>query len=292
MINGIIPLEFLIIGSQKSGTSFVREVLMSHPDVYMPNGKKEMHYFDRDLSRVDEYMRAYDCAPSGSVKGEKTPAYMHMSDKRIKLVKSFFPDTKLVLILRNPVERAWSQARMEVSKWNKVDLSSKHVPMLLWNVADIRNKYRSDYFRAIKKWYKHFPPEQVLVLFYDDLERDSHAFIKQIYNHIGVLPHYPKILEERVFQGKPYSMPSLVKYYLHRTNRCNIDGLKSYGFGVPEAWFDDNDYRRPGSLGVFCMGLIDILSSVRNFLYKTYKYAQEIWHFHKMKKVFGVSNKI
>ena len=282
--NAELQLDFIVIGAQKSGTSFIREVLMAHGEVFFPTEKKEMHYFDRDLSRKEEYFSFFNGVDEGFLKGEKTPAYMHMSERRILQVKRLFPNAKLILILRNPVERAWSQARMEVSNWNTKELANHHIFRLLWNISDIRNKKRSNYADALALWLKYFDRDKIHVSYYDDLQSNAKTFMEDLYRFLGIENRYPNVLLKKVFAGREYQMPRVVGYYLSSINKKNISGLSALGFDVPSNWHLE-EVAEPHFFERILMFGIHGLSVFRNILYLVYKYSQEQWHFYKMRRL-------
>ncbi|HKL88221.1 MAG TPA: sulfotransferase domain-containing protein [Salinibacter sp.] len=113
-----MPLpDFLIIGAQKAGTTWLRAMLRRHPDVYMPD--RELHFFNKDRTYqrgLDWYSRQFRGAKNGHLIGEKTPNYLwtnvpasgsDASDTHRRIAESL-PDVKLLAILRNPVDRAVS----------------------------------------------------------------------------------------------------------------------------------------------------------------------------------------
>jgi len=123
---------FVIVGAQKAGTRFLQEHLEGHPNIRFgkPLGKKrgcwklrnEIHYFDRHHDRGLEWYRSHFLkAPlevlrnEGILFGEKTPCYL-CEPKTPERMHRALPDVKLLVLLRNPVSRAYSQYRMTVRK--------------------------------------------------------------------------------------------------------------------------------------------------------------------------------
>lgn len=98
---------FVIAGAQKSGTSSLSATLRRHPDVFMAT-PKELHFFDRHFDRgVGWYEEQFMAARQHQQRGEATPSYLYHAEARARLVETL-PDTKLVVILRDPVKRAYS----------------------------------------------------------------------------------------------------------------------------------------------------------------------------------------
>lgn len=116
MAQGEAPLDFLIAGVQKSGTTALWHYLRQHPAIALPD-KKEVHFFDND--RLDwrtppyrELHRKIASRPGTRVRGEATPAYIFWPGS-LERIASYNPDIKLIVCLREPISRAYSHWRMQ-----------------------------------------------------------------------------------------------------------------------------------------------------------------------------------
>jgi hypothetical protein len=119
-----VPPDFVIVGAMKSGTSSLWRYLADHPRV-ASGPTKELHFFDSHYGRgLDWYRRQFSPAP-GKLTGEATPAYLRTPAAIDRLGRDL-PDTKLIAILRHPVERAYSHFNMirswgtERREWDEV----------------------------------------------------------------------------------------------------------------------------------------------------------------------------
>jgi hypothetical protein len=114
----VLP-DFVIIGAQKSGTSFLYDLLTQHPYVKRA-ALKELHYFDRHFDRGIEWYRSQFPLPRWkeerkSITGEATPNYLfhpHAARRMAEVV----PQARLIVLLRNPVDRAYSNYYKEVKR--------------------------------------------------------------------------------------------------------------------------------------------------------------------------------
>jgi hypothetical protein len=110
--------DFLVIGAQKAGTTWLHRNLQAHPGIWMP--KREVHYFDRKIKddSFDDgwYASLFEPAEEGKTVGEYTPSYSVIDRDMVARVHELMPEAKIVLMMRNPIERAWSQAVMMRSK--------------------------------------------------------------------------------------------------------------------------------------------------------------------------------
>jgi len=121
-------VDFLIAGVQKAATTALYTFLREHPSIHMPD-TKELHFFDNEKvnwERPDytQYLEHFTTAKPGQICGEATPIYTYWTPA-MERIRSFNPTMKLVIVLRDPVARAFSQWRMEVLRGaDTLDFSS------------------------------------------------------------------------------------------------------------------------------------------------------------------------
>ena len=178
-------IDFIGIGAQKSATSWIAKCLSVHPEVFVADCK-ETHFFsdDEKYSRgLDHYHEYFINSNSTQFVGEYSTSYLAscQAAERIKLYSS---NIKLIVCLRNPVDRAFSHyLHLTFKSENKiVDSSSlrdaiKTQPDIIEN--GMYGKYLSHYFKL-------FPANNILVLLYEDIQKDPRDFIKRVYDFIGV----------------------------------------------------------------------------------------------------------
>lgn len=115
-------VDFLGIGSQKCGTTWLHSQMSCHPQIAFPQGK-EFHHWDADQN-PDAHRWASALQPSSRstpdgrrvVTGEITPAYAILPLQHIRAIRDRCPDIRIFITLRNPVERAWSAALMTLAR--------------------------------------------------------------------------------------------------------------------------------------------------------------------------------
>ena len=100
--------DLLVLGTQKGGTSSLRRLLLDHPQLFMA-ATKEVHFFSKNWDRsIDWYARHFSNAPEGVYCGESTPFYLFHQEAPQR-IHNLIPQVKLIVLLRDPVERALSQ---------------------------------------------------------------------------------------------------------------------------------------------------------------------------------------
>lgn len=126
--------------------------------------------------------------PSGAkAAGECTPAYSVMSEEALQLLQNLSPNLRIVYLLRNPVHRDWSHAAKLLRNRRggpSIDAAPDRSVRRALRVAARSGK--SDYLGTLRRWQRHFPPEQMLVGFFDELERNPHALLARILQFLGV----------------------------------------------------------------------------------------------------------
>lgn len=276
---------FIMIGAQKSATTYLRQLLLDHPEVYMPEAPRELHFFDRSIINVDEYLGYFNTADAlkAKVRGEKTPSYMHMGTKRIRLAKQIMgEEAKLILLLRNPVMRAWSHSRMEVQGFHKrKELTRKDYFKLIPKLMSPRNKWRTDYHAALMRWKKEYGDHQIFVAFYDEVKTNPQLLFDKVCDFLDVQKiENPSNIKTKVLVSKTQELPNIIAWYLYQKYKPMMEKLKSEGLDVPENWHQYTNIqpslikRMLVSTGMFVVGLISTL------LYLPYFYAKEIYQLY------------
>lgn len=195
-------LDFIIIGAQKAGTTSLFKYMAPHPQIYMPP-EKECPYFNDDerISRGWEwYVREFfDEAPEDTLWGKATPHYM--GDFRVPgRIKAHSPSIKLIALLRNPIERAYSHYMMNVRRSREARSFEDAVLQLLRDTAldEAReqptetNSYliKGEYGRLLALYYELFPADQILTVFTEELESLPEVVLHRAFSFLAVEPDF------------------------------------------------------------------------------------------------------
>ncbi|MDB4196977.1 sulfotransferase [Ascidiaceihabitans sp.] len=194
-------LDFLIIGAQKSGTTTLWKLLDEHPGVYVPPGK-ELAFFNKDPYKPEAYSmfikEHFSRAGGHQVIGKATPHYLSDPMTASRIIEKL-PDCKLIVILRDPVDRALSHFRMSVRReletrsFEEMVTEELH-PEALKNARSMRADEISEnhtylawgeYGRLLNAYRFYYENGQLLVLFTADLEKNPDATMKKILDFIG-----------------------------------------------------------------------------------------------------------
>ena len=191
-INRNEALDFIVIGVQKGGTSSMIAYLNQHPDVYIyPN---EIHFFDKYYDKgIQWYEKHFESKKR--IKGEKTPIYCY-DKKSIDRIHSHYPNVKLIMLLREPIQRAYSQ-------WNMCQARKTHplknVPFKKVIQNDLTKKdlviretdilQRGYYDDQIEYILSKFDRKNLYIGISEEIKANKNAEYAKIFNFLGV--HLP-----------------------------------------------------------------------------------------------------
>ncbi|MGH7896506.1 MAG: sulfotransferase domain-containing protein [Candidatus Binatia bacterium] len=191
--------NFLIIGAQKSGTTWLGDMLREHPEVFV--APREIHFFDKGYNYargLEWYGRHFAAAQNAKAIGEKTPDYFWPNGKPTdghlpevhRLLHAALPDARLIVILRDPVERAVSAARhLIMDGW-----VSPLVALDDLLVGRARSRAEEHgvidygyYARHLEAYLALFPRDRILVLIYEeDVIADPRSGLGKACEFLGV----------------------------------------------------------------------------------------------------------
>ncbi|WP_349343070.1 sulfotransferase [Marinobacter sp. MMG032] len=175
--------EFIGVGVQRGGTSWLYECLKEHPQTYIPT--KEVHFFDEKYDLGSDWYRQLFTQPDAElVPGEYTPDYI-ASKVTIERIYKFNPNVKLILILREPLSRAHSAYKLYQSYGRFKDLD--------FNAAVEKDPWiikQSLYSEQIGHLFSLFPKSNVHIDFYEKIEENPRQFFKDVCEFIGIDGEY------------------------------------------------------------------------------------------------------
>lgn len=214
-----MKVDFLLAGTQKGGTTTLDAYLRNHPEICMAK-KKEVHFFDNDSffkAAPPDYEHYHSNFPSDSrqknvLHGESTPIYMYWREAP-RRIHDYNPAIKLIISLRNPIDRAYSHWNMECGRnadtVSFLDaLHSESTRCLTASPSQHRVFSYADrgrYISQLERIYRYFPSEQVLLLRSDELYTKPDCLLKQIYDFLGIQEYHSK--ESLHLHARPYQSP-------------------------------------------------------------------------------------
>ena len=174
----MLPI-FVIIGAQKAGTTTLCAALNEHPQIYTAPEKEVYYFTDPNYAKgLDWYRQQFPGVGAETAIGEASPRYMVKPDVPGR-IRAEFPEMKLIAVLRNPVERAYSEYW-----YNRVRL--QETASFEGAIAEGRCLKRGNYADQIGNVLESFPSEQLLVVLLDDLKRDALGVYESCCEFLGV----------------------------------------------------------------------------------------------------------
>ena len=192
-------VDFVIGGTQKGGTTALYRYLRAHPDICMTRDQ-EGHFFDREWhfqsTTVDysKYHRLFDACPDRKLWGDKTPTYMYWYGAP-KRIWQYNPKMKWILLLRNPIERAYSHWNMAVRRGMDANIdfidAIRNEPLQARNalpLQDLRHSFvdRGFYSDQLRRVWFFFPKEQTLILKWEAFKANQNESLEDICRFLGV----------------------------------------------------------------------------------------------------------
>lgn len=219
----ILP-SFIIIGAQRCGTTSLYDYLSNHPQI-IPSPVKELFYFDDYYTRPINWYKSFFPTEKQKEKlerdliarvitGEASPSYF-FHPYAARRIKETLPQVKLILVLRDPIERAYSHYN-HIRRLNREPLSfeealAKEVERITPDIeklakdefykADQRRDYsyltRGYYAKQLTEWYKYFPKEQLLVVQSEEFYRETPRVYNEIVEYLGLNSYTLPVFEAK-----------------------------------------------------------------------------------------------
>ena len=200
--------NFLIIGAPRTGTTWLYECLKEHPQVFMPE-QKELDFFSKEFGKGLSFYENYfinseDC----NAIGEASPSYLGHEQSPARIAK-YIPKAKLIVILRDPIDRAFSHYTIfkRFHKEKNFEEAIKNRPGLLTNGL---------YHKLLMEYLKYFDEKSVLVLLYEDINKNELAFLEKIYLFLNIEKSFvpTKIKQPTNLTIFPLAQNYLYKFHL------------------------------------------------------------------------------
>jgi Sulfotransferase family len=212
---GRSPPTFLGIGSMRCGSTWLYDVLKCHPEICVSEDKEVDFFFLPRMQRHDfEWYEALFETENGSelkpVRGEISPRYARLKTWQVNRIAKLLPDLRIILTLRHPIERVWSQTLYDFGRLQGRDIRRVGSTEFLRQLERARSRLSADYFRTVKIWSNAFGREALHIDFFDRLRDHPDDYINDVLRHIGAST--PWALPERFIKTKVWATNSLVKH--------------------------------------------------------------------------------
>lgn len=177
--------DFLVIGAQKAGTTWLYANLKKHNELFLSE-KKEIHYFDWNFHRSLRWYLNHFNGAGQKIKGEITPAYSTLDTLRIKHIHKCNPELKIIFIVRNPIERSWSHALNNYCVGMNIPYEKLTNDDFKWHFNSYASLIRSDYAMTVKNWQEVFSKTQFHLCYYEDIKAQPEKLLNECFSFLNV----------------------------------------------------------------------------------------------------------
>jgi hypothetical protein len=205
--------DFLIVGPHRCGTSWLHSNIILHPQIFCPK-QKELHFFcehkhlrHRKCSASDDlsgYLSLFQPTPKEylkeakniwqqyqelywpKMKGEATACYATLGRETIEKIVTLNPNIKIILMIRDPVERAWSHVKLflvRIQKKKLTDVSEEELDKLVFSQFIINGGY---YTKMIENWKLYVKEKNFLIEFFDNIQSCPEELLLRVFSFLGV----------------------------------------------------------------------------------------------------------
>lgn len=194
----IIPKFFICPGAQKSGTTSLHDLLCQHPQITLPYKKETKYFINTDSVKIDEYFSRFFPETLDCLAGEIDPDYMFDPKVPEKLFRAFGENLKLIFLLRNPVDRAYSHYWMSCRRGfetESFEVAFEKEPSRLAS-GDRKSFWHQSYFargfytQQIARFLEYFNKQNCLFINFDDFVSVRDETLKTILSFLDVDEHY------------------------------------------------------------------------------------------------------
>lgn len=226
--------NFLLVGATKAATTWLYQCLKEHSEIFVPS-LKEVNYFSYRYSEGESwYLSFFEDVAEQKAIGELSPSYM-ICDDSPQRIYSLNPNMRLIFMLRDPIERAYSQYCMEL-RYNTVSENIEQEFDLESTIVQ-----ESLYYKHISAFTKLFPQENLKFIIYDDIKTNPQQVLSNLFEFLSVDAEFenPAIFKQSYAKlprqkfARLYTLAVAVYRWINNNNsvgRKILNNLKSQGF--------------------------------------------------------------
>lgn len=196
--------SFIVIGAIKAATTWIHNQLQENPAIYLPD--PEPHFFSTEFDRGLDFYRTYFAeAQPGQLVGEKSADYLGHPDAARRIAE-ILPEAALVVQLRNPVERAYSDYCMLYRRGTVRGRPEEYFD----RATTSQPRFLDDglYARHLSRWLDLFDRSRIHVLLFEDVKQRPRETVEAVCDHIGAPRHFATSIErQRINDGSAKFLP-------------------------------------------------------------------------------------
>ena len=194
-----MKVDFFIVGAPKAGTTSLYHYLSEHPETDMSILKEPNYFSEKSIKDNDLYYKSYPIKKlsryhslfknNNLIKGEASVSYLYYKDVA-KSIKAYNSSARIIIMLRDPIERAFSHYLMDF-RLGLINDTFENIIFQKSNLSNSKTYFQQyvklgEYTNQIKRYFNEFPSEQILVVDYDDFKKKTSDVVKKVYKFLKI----------------------------------------------------------------------------------------------------------
>ena len=194
-----MKVDFFIVGAPKAGTTSLYHYLSEHPETDMSILKEPNYFSEKSIKDNDLYYKSYPIKKlsryhslfknNNLIKGEASVSYLYYKDVA-KSIKAYNSSARIIIMLRDPIERAFSHYLMDF-RLGLINDTFENIIFQKSNLSNSKTYFQQyvklgEYTNQIKRYFNEFPSEQILVVDYDDFKKKTSDIVKKVYKFLKI----------------------------------------------------------------------------------------------------------
>ena len=194
-----MKVDFFIVGAPKAGTTSLYHYLSEHPETDMSILKEPNYFSEKSIKDNDLYYKSYPIKKlsryhslfknNNLIKGEASVSYLYYKDVA-KSIKAYNSSARIIIMLRDPIERAFSHYLMDF-RLGLINDTFENIIFQKSNLSNSKTYFQQyvklgEYTNQIKRYFNEFPSEQILVVDYDDFKNKTSDIVKKVYKFLKI----------------------------------------------------------------------------------------------------------
>lgn len=247
--------DLLILGPQRTGTTWLHRNIKTHPQIFMST-PKEIFYFDKlgqekpnahHSEDINWYLNFFYESPKLIVKnnlrtlkrygefyipkirGEATANYATLRPELIQEITFLNPDIKAILMIRDPVERAWSHAKKNLLRYQNKNLSDLSYEEIKEFLLRSRQLCRGRYTEMINNWSSYLKQGNLFIGFFEELQERPNQFLLKVFNFLGVKAkekYFSSNLDNKINSTQDLDVPEEFRSLLNEVFQQELEALE------------------------------------------------------------------
>ena len=193
--------DFFIVGGSRCGTTSLYSYLKQHPDVFLPE-RKEPHYYSsqstplpywllplKSIITKQDYLQLFEDSKENMIVGDASSTYLMNLDAP-KLIFEDNPNAKIIISLRNPIDRTYTaylaQYRSGNEKRSFGESIRRDFSAITGEELQRQSALNSDYYEYVKNYYHYFPKEHIKIIIFEEFIKNPKQTMKELLHFLNL----------------------------------------------------------------------------------------------------------